>query len=57
MYKVLFTFYLLVGRIQPDGQNDGRPMYKVPSQNIEYAYKAELIDYLKTKKFTYNEDL
>jgi hypothetical protein len=29
----------------------------MPVSNIEYAYKAELIDYIETGVFKYDEDL
>jgi len=50
-------WYLVTGIVQPSGDVDGRPIYDMPVSNIEYAYKAELIDYIETGVFKYDEDL
>ncbi len=54
---LLFTLNLHTGKIKETGDVDGRPIYSMPSANIEYAYKAEIIQYLKTGTFSYNENL
>jgi len=55
--NLLFVLQLHTGIIIPDGDVDGRTMYSIPSQFIEHAYKAEIIQYLETGEFKYDEDL
>lgn len=52
-----FVLQLHSGVIIPTGDVDGRAIYSIPSAGIEYAYKAEIVQYLETGKFDYNEDL
>lgn len=53
----MFVLQLHTGVIIPTDEVDGRTIYSMPSANIEYAYKAEIIQYLETGEFEYNEDL
>jgi hypothetical protein len=39
----------------PTDEVDGRTIYSMPEANIEYAYEEELIEYIETKTFEYNE--
>ena len=55
--NIMFVLQLHSGVIIPTGEVDGRTIYSMPSANIEYAYKAEIIQYLETGEFDYNEDL
>lgn len=55
--NLMFVLQLHSGVIVPTGDVDGRAIYSVPSAGIEYAYKAEIIQYLETGQFDYNEDL
>lgn len=55
--NMLFILQLHSGVIIPTDEVDGRTIYSMPSANIEYAYKAEIIQYLETGTFDYNEDL
>lgn len=55
--NLLFILQLHSGVIIPTDEVDGRTIYSMPSANIEYAYKAEIIQYLETGKFEYNEDM
>jgi hypothetical protein len=55
--NLMFVLQLHSGIIIPTDNVDGRIIYSVPSAGIEYAYKAEIIQYLETGKFDYNEDL
>jgi len=55
--KLMFTFKLYSGIIIPTYDVDGRTIYSIPSAGIEYAYKAEIIQYLETGVFTYDETL
>jgi hypothetical protein len=55
--NLMFVLQLHSGIIIPTDNVDGRIIYSVPSAGIEYAYKAEIIQYLETGEFDYNEDL
>jgi hypothetical protein len=52
-----FVLQLHTGIIIPTDNVDGRTIYSIPSAGIEYAYKAEIVQYLETGQFDYNEDL
>ena len=54
---ITFILQLNSGLIVKTDDVDGRDIYSIPSAGIEYAYKAEIIQYLETGKFNYNEDL
>ena len=55
--KLMFTLKLYSGVIVPSDDVDGRTIYSIPSAGIEYAYQAEIIQYLETGVFTYDETL
>jgi hypothetical protein len=55
--NLMFVLQLNTGLIIKTDDVDGRAIYSIPSAGIEYAYKAEIIQYLETGKFDYNEDL
>lgn len=55
--KILFIIKLHTGFIVPSADVDGRIIYSIPSAGIEYAYKAEIIQYLETGTFTYDDTL
>jgi len=55
--NLMFVLQLHSGIIIPTDDVDGRTIYSIPSANIEYAYKAEIIQYLETGTFTYDETL
>jgi hypothetical protein len=55
--KLMFILHLHSGFIVKSDDVDGRTIYSVPSKNIEYAYKAEIIQYLETGVFTYDDTL
>jgi hypothetical protein len=55
--NLMFVLQLHTGVIIPTDKVDGRTVYSMPSANIEYAYKAEIIQYLETGTFTYDETL
>jgi hypothetical protein len=58
---VLIKFMALFNEaeITPRDENDGRPTYDivVDGQTFEHAYAEEVINYLVTGKFQYDEDL
>lgn len=53
----MFVLQLHTGIIIPTDDVDGRTIYSMPSAGIEYAYKAEIIQYLETGVFSYDETL
>ena len=55
--KLMFTLKLYSGIIIPTDDVDGRTIYSIPSAGIEYAYKIEIIQYLETGIFTYDDTL
>lgn len=55
--NLMFILHLHSGFIVASDDVDGRTIYSVPSKGIEYAYKAEIIQYLETGQFEYDEDL
>jgi hypothetical protein len=55
--KLMFIIKLYSGIIIPTDDVDGRTIYSIPSAGIEYAYQAEIIQYLETGVFTYDETL
>ena len=60
MAKLIFMWMLLTGKIVPQEKNQGHQMYYINCKDnkvIEYAYKEEILEYIKTGTFEYNEDL
>ena len=55
--QLMFTIQLCSGVIVPSDDVDGRTIYSIPSAKIEYAYKAEIIRYLETGVFVYDETI
>lgn len=55
--NIMFVLQLHTGIIIPTDDVDGRTIYSMPSAGIEYAYKAEIIQYLETGVFSYDETL
>jgi hypothetical protein len=55
--KILFIIKLHTGFIVATSDVDGRIIYSIPSESIEYAYKSEIIQYLETGVFTYDDTL
>jgi hypothetical protein len=53
----MFILQLHSGAIIASDDVDGRTIYSVPSAGIEYAYKAEIVQYLETGQFSYDETL
>ena len=55
--NIMFVLKLHTGIIIPSDDVDGRTIYAIPSVGIEYAYKSEIIQYLETGVFTYDETI
>jgi hypothetical protein len=57
MTNLIFYWYLLIGTIAHNPhQDDDRCTYTINGINVEYAYKGEILQYIETGKFHYNED-
>jgi hypothetical protein len=50
---------MLLGIVRPHDDVDGRTIYTIhtKSTHIEYAYKAEVLQYIKTGVFVYDETI
>lgn len=56
---ILFYWYILIGTVLPQ-DNTGRDTYILKLNNgkvIEHAYQEEVIAWINTGSFKYNEDL
>ena len=56
---IKFEAMKYTGEVIQTGDNDGRETYTltVGNETIQHAYKEEVINYIQTGEFTYNEDL
>lgn len=59
MSKLVFLWYLITGTITPSDINDDRQMYTISKDElyVEYAYKEEIINWIKTDEFVFDETL
>ena len=60
MAKIIFLWYLISGTVQFQEKIDNKKLYNInfkDSTVIEYAYKGEVIKWIKTGEFKYDEDL
>jgi hypothetical protein len=59
MIKILFVWYLITGAIKPTDTVEGRKIYSINTPKIksEYVYRGEIIAYLKTGVFKFDETL
>jgi hypothetical protein len=59
MSSVIFIWYVITGVIVPTDDVDGRKIYTIETDKgvIEYAYKGEILNYIESGSFVYNEDL
>ena len=55
--NILFILQLHTGVIKSGNDLDGRTLYFIPSVGIEYAYKGEILQYLETGEFNYDETI
>jgi hypothetical protein len=58
--KLIFTWYLITGTVVYQQDMDGRNQYALffkDGKVIDYAYKEEILEYIETGTFEYNEDL
>ena len=58
--KLIFAWYLITGTVVYQQDMDGRNQYALffkDGKVIDYAYKEEILEYIETGTFEYNEDL
>lgn len=60
MIKLKFMWMIITHVVMPQGKCEGKRMYNIRTKEdniIEYAYKEEVLEYIKTGTFEYNEDI
>jgi hypothetical protein len=72
MNSLIFIWYLITGTIVPQKEVDDRMTYRVEfntptmitegnqtfiGTTVDYAYKGEILDWIETNEFKYNEDI
>ena len=60
MTKVIFIWLLLTGQVKYQQTMDGRKQYALFFEDgkvVDYAYKAEIYEYIETGTFEYDETL
>jgi hypothetical protein len=58
--KLIFALYLLTGTVTPQDEHEGRDTYAIFLEDgtcIEHAYKGEVLNWIESGSFQYNEDL
>ena len=60
MSTLIFLWYLITGTVVYQQEMDGRNQYALffpDGKVVDYATKAEIMEYIETNTFEYNEDL
>lgn len=61
MAKIIFLFYILIGRVIPmDEQVGSRKTYVLNFKDgtcVEYAYRQEILEYIESGTFEYDDTL
>jgi hypothetical protein len=60
MTKLIFVWYILTGTVEYQQTMDGHKQYALFFEDgkvVDYAYKEEILEYIETGTFEYNEDL
>ena len=60
MLTLKFMWLLLTGVVTPAGEHEGHQMYTIWYEDgkvIDYAYKGEVYNYIKTGTFEYDDFL
>ena len=60
MNEIIFLWYLITGTVVYQQEMDGRNQYALffpDGKVVDYATKAEIMEYIETNTFEYNEDL
>jgi hypothetical protein len=60
MIKLKFIWLIITHVVTPQEKCEGKQMYNITFKDgtiIEYAYKEEVLEYIETGTFEYNEDI
>jgi hypothetical protein len=59
MNQVIFIWYVVTGVITPTDNVDGRATYTIKQKDfiVEYAYRGEVLNWIESDKFIYDETL
>ena len=60
MTKVIFIWLMLTGQVKYQQTMDGRKQYALffkDGKAVDYATKHEILEYIETGSFEYDEDL
>jgi len=60
MTKLIFIWYIFTGTVEYQQTMDGHKQYALFFEDgkvVDYAYKEEILEYIETGTFEYNEDL
>ena len=60
MSKLVFIWFLMNGTVTPAGEHEGHKMYTVwfkDGKVADYAYKGEVMNYIETGTFEYDDFL
>ena len=58
--KLIFILYLFTGTVVPQDEHEGRKTYAIFFEDgkvIDYAYKAEVYNWIETGTFQYDDTL
>jgi hypothetical protein len=58
--KLIFVLYLWTGTVTPQDEHEGRKTYAIFMEDgtcIDYAYTAEVYNWIETGSFQYDETL
>lgn len=55
MKTIILAFYILTGQVQTDRHPNGDKVYHIPSIEVKEAYKEEVLEWIETGVFTYDE--
>jgi hypothetical protein len=59
MKTIIFIWYLVSGTVVPQDKVDDRQTYALFFEDgkvVDFAYKAEILEYIETGTFEYDED-
>jgi hypothetical protein len=59
MTKIIFIWYLVTGTIVPQDKVNDRQTYALFFEDgkvVDFAFKAEILEYIETGTFEYDED-
>jgi hypothetical protein len=59
MNQVIFIWYLMTGVITPTEPVNNRATYTIKQKDfiVEYAYRGEVLNWIESDKFIYDETL